>query len=189
MNKMMSYAAGLALLAATGGVCAAPIVGGILFGEDSTWTPATFPTNTGNTLTATGFNAFTGKVLAAVGDLSAETGTVSFSAFTWSPSSLPVLPLWETTSWKFDLTSVVVTVQNATQIGLTGTGIFHDKYGGKSDAFGKWNITADKYTMIVGFDSISETPAPATLALLGFGLIAVGFASRSRAKRADAAAC
>ncbi|HOC57334.1 MAG TPA: VPDSG-CTERM sorting domain-containing protein [Verrucomicrobiota bacterium] len=95
---------------------------------------------------ATGVTGF-GPVVVGVGPTGDFVGTtgasVSWSAFSWTPPSTPVIPLWTFTSgpltYSFDLLSLSIQQQNNSFLNLVGTGTL--KLTGFEDTTGNWSFT------------------------------------------------
>ncbi len=144
-----------------------------------------FTTTGGPIATATGVNIGPANVFQATDDLAAAIGgTVTFNHLDFNPANTPVTPLWTVISgpntFTFDLLNVIVTLQNATQLGLSGSGTLMGT--GFDPTPGTWTFTGDSLGGLLAFSTITsavDVPEPATLLLLGAGLIGFG-ATRSR---------
>lgn len=128
--------------------------------------------------TANGVAANTGTVTSGSGSFAPVTaGTlVAFSAFTFSPVTVPVLPLWVLNSpfqdYKFDLTGMTVNTYNASVLDISGTGIL--TIGGDSTA-GTWTyrVTSSASSADFSYQSTNASLVPdggITVMLLGVAL-------------------
>lgn len=112
--------------------------------------------------TANGVAANTGTVLSGSGSFASVTsGTaVSFSAFTFNPVTTPVLPLWVLASpfqnYKFDLTSMVVNIYDASTLDISGTGTL---FIGADSTAGTWTYHVTSATSSADFSYTSTNTA------------------------------
>lgn len=143
---------------------------------------------------ATGLDFGGAIVTSATGDYAAAgfafLNPVTFTDFQFTPSGI-VTPLWTSTNAGttafFDLVSVTVDQQTATDLDLTGTG-FLELTGiiSRDRTEGTWSFSGD--TTGGGVFSFSTTstsvPEPGTIALLGIGLAGlVGVGMRRKMKK------
>lgn len=188
MRKMFMLAlCGLSLLALSSTAQAAPITGEVHFA--GLWTP----TGGSGTATATGLDFSSGGfqiVLAGTGDFAgALAGTgAAFQNFTFAPFGGPVVPLWAFVSgpvtYSFDLTSVAVAFQSATQLNLTGSGVLHAT--GFDDTPADWDFTGNVGGVVFSFSADNvAVPEPATVGLLALGLAGLTAAGTKQTRRSD----
>ena len=129
---------------------------------------------------------FSSTVLA--GGASGDFGFVDFASVTMNGDPLIFNPFVASapfftisTLWSFDLDSIVIDLQSASQLNLTGLGTIKDLTTGLDDTPGNWIATFNTSGASFSFSSSTSTiPEPATLALFGIGLLGLGFLSRRR---------
>ena len=148
-----------------------------------------FGTNTGNLGTA---STLTFSIAYATGSTGVYTpianGTlIDYHSFTFNPSlAAPVNPLWTVTvggnTFSFVMNSVDVVQQSSSLLSLVGSGTLYAtgydptpgiwEFAGWQTESGRLKFTADS----------ADVPEPGTLALLGLGLLGIGFARRGRVR-------
>jgi len=182
-NNMIKYlaCAAMALGLAATVQAAQMITGGISLSGGYTL-------NTGDLGSATGFTAFNNVVVAsgATGSYAGMDGDgVLMYAFTFSPATIPVSPLWLTTpagvSHSFDLTSMTVGTHTSSVLDISGSGILH--IDGYADTPGAWTFTANSLGGTFSFSS-SNGAVPdggMTVMLLGAALSGLALIRRKLA--------
>lgn len=158
---------------------AVPITGSIGFGGAFT------PTGGTGLSDATGISFDSVFFLAGTGDFDAIPDSPAlFTDFDFNPFSGPVDPLWQIslggTNFSFDLDQILIDVQDANFLNLSGTGTL--MAAGFDDTAGSWTFSGNSAgTIVFTFSSITAASAvaePGVLILLGLGLPLIGVVRR-----------
>ena len=107
-----------------------------------------------------------------------STSTVTYKPFTFDPLTIPVTDIWSVEGFTFDLNSMVIELQIASNLVLTGTGTIH--HAGYQDTFGTWSFSADAAGTTFNFSSTTKATEPGVALLLSIGLIGFGVSRKLR---------
>lgn len=175
----------LAVFLMAGSATAVPIDGVIQF-------LGAFETDTGDTSTATALSfPSLALVIGATGDLFSELGGhATFQDFQFNPLTTLVTPLWQTGLFSFDLHRITYIAQGNTTLALEGDGLLMSTNSLYDVTQGTWSFSGTDnggqlsfYTG--GSASAAPVPEPATIMLMGAGLIGLGGLARRRQIKAD----
>ncbi len=109
---------------------------------------------------------------------------VFFNGFVFDPAPTPVAdPLWEVKGFTFVLESIIVSFRDANNLVLDGIGTLSGN--GFDETAGRWSMSIDDYSQSFGFSSgtAAPVPEPATLFLIGTGLVGIAGVSRKKLKK------
>ena len=151
--KKIIFSSLLVLMFSSFGASASLIQGQIVF-TGSVWS------HDGTTLTILDETIHSGA-----GDLAFETSVV-LNDLAYNPF-VPLAPLWETDNFTFSITTLVIDLEDATHLSLTGFGILADKNGILEDTAGTWDFSGG----IVNWSSATVVPVPAAVWLFGTAVL------------------
>lgn len=190
MNSVLLKSAGawVLALALTSGVFAAQINGSIeIIGQGNL--------DSSTLVNANSVAATTGTVFLADNDFAPLLGaSANYSAFTWDPVTVPVMPLWSIVAplaASFDLLTMVVENQDSNHLDLSGTGVLHLQ--GFDDTYGLWSYAITdsdgtgtgpdnvKFGFLSSNSAVPQVPDGGTTALLfGCSFVFLSLINRHR---------
>jgi len=171
--------AGIALLFSGASASAAFVSGSITFSGDFAPTGGTgLGDATGIDFLGDDFDVdgVTGD-FASAGIVAGDIGSINDFQFNpLFPS--PVSPLWSIAGFAFELSAVNIEFQAPGFLLLSGTGTV--SAAGFDDTAGSWSLSANQAGSIFNFSSGTTVAEPASLALIGLGLIGLAAGRRKR---------
>ncbi|MGE0087368.1 MAG: PEP-CTERM sorting domain-containing protein [Desulfococcaceae bacterium] len=142
---------------------------------------------------ATAFTGFSNAVVSSTGgngsyDPALQGQAVTFTPFAFRPNTDPIVPLWtfdfDMKTYSFDVTDFEISYSSYNTLVLKGEGIAH--ITGFEDTAGDWYFTSNGTERTSSFSistDVSPVPEPATIVLLGLGLLGTGKFARRKAKK------
>jgi hypothetical protein len=175
--KLLIVGAVIAFVGSSVPVQAIPIVGDISFG-------GSYTVDNPNLTIATKFITFSSVIVIPIehGDYVGTAGnSVTFTPFTFSPPTTPVVPLWTftigPTTYSFNALTMTVPYKSSSLLDIQGTGTAY--ITGRDPTPGIWNVTANKAGASFSFSSSAAVPdGGTTVLLLGAALSALGLIKR-----------
>ena len=142
---------------------------------------------------ATAFTDFSNVVVSSTGgngsyDPALQGQAVTFSPFAFRPDTDPIVPLWtfdfDMKTYSFDVTDFDISYSSYNTLVLKGQGLAH--ITGFEDTAAEWYFTSNGTQNTSSFSASFDTapvPEPATIILLGLGLLGTGKFARRKLKK------
>lgn len=177
--RLTKLAAAIGFAVASSASFSAPIIGDIAWSQ----IPGTVVSPVGGSLaTATGFSFTTngsGFNMAVIGSSLAGVNVGDYGRQYDFTIAGGASPMWTIGAYTMSISSpLTVLLQSANAVALTAYGTV--SAAGYDDTVGKWDFSVNQTGAFLSWSSSAAVPVPASLALIGIGLIAGGLTIRRK---------